>query len=123
MSEPDGTGEPMSQSAPTAETERRGSTRHRWSGSAPVPLTVSIGAKLWKAPVHDLSTMGISVVLDQPVELGSVVSVELPNRAWNCCHLKLLRVVHVTPQPNNRWLVGSTFLHQLTEDELKALVG
>jgi hypothetical protein len=96
---------------------------HYTAGTTAAPLTVSIGTKLWKAPVHDLSTVGIGVVLEQPVEPGTVVSVELPNRTWNCCHLKLLRVVHVTPQPDNRWLVGSTFLHRLTDDEFRALVG
>jgi hypothetical protein len=85
--------------------------------------TASVGEKLWNAPVRDISAIGIGILLDQPVEPGTVVSVELPNRAWNCCHLKLLRVIHVTPQPDNRFLVGSVFLRHFSAEELNALVG
>jgi len=86
-------------------------------------MTASVGRQLWRAPVRDISIEGLSLVLDQPVEPGAVLPVELPNRRWNCCHLKLLRVVHATPQPDNRWLVGSTFVRALSEDEFQALVG
>ncbi len=88
-----------------------------------LPLTASLGEKLWNVPVRDISAAGISVTLDQPVEPGTLVSVELPNKTWNCWHLKLLRVVHATQQPDNRWLVGSLFLRRLTDDEFHALVG
>jgi hypothetical protein len=104
-------------SAPIAE--RRAEPRQRLSDLA----TATVGDRLWNAPVRDISALGIGLLLDQPVEPGTTVSVELPNRAWNCWHLKLLRVVHVTPQEDNRYLVGSVFLRRFSDDELRALVG
>ena len=34
-----------------------------------------------------------------------------------------LLIEGVTPQPDNRYLVGSVFLRQFTDDEFRALVG
>ena len=47
---------------------------------------------------------------------------ELLNRTWNCWHLKLIRVVHVTPHGEQQWIIGSAFLKSLGDEELSALL-
>jgi hypothetical protein len=103
--------------------ERRLRSRHDCPDPSALPIRASVGRNLWTAPVHNISADGMAIVLDCRVDPGTLVAVELLNRSGNFWHLKLLRVVHATPHPGERWLVGSAFLKQFTEDEFKALLG
>ena len=90
-------------------------------GNAP-PATASIGTELWPFPVRDISASGLGTLLDRRVDPGALITVELLNRGLNFWHLKLLRVVHVTPHGDRLWLVGSAFLKELTDEELLSLL-
>lgn len=103
-------------------SERR--TRDRFPCVEPGTLSAmaSLGTHLLKAPVHNISMGGIGMVLDCRVDPGTLLAVELLNRAEQFWHLKLLRVVHATQTDDDRWLVGSSFLRSFTDAEFRALV-
>ncbi len=113
----------MSDGGPPARaTERRARARRSCTvENAPVALA-SIGAEIWPLSVRDISPFGLGVLLDRRLDVGTVLPVELLNRGQDFWHLKPLRVVHVTPQGNGLWLVGSVFLKELSDDDLRALL-
>lgn len=106
----------------TPTRDRRAAVRHACVAGLS-QLMASVGDRAVNAPIRDISASGISVVLEQRLEPGTLVTVELLNRTRNFWHLKLLRVVHVTPQGDGRSLVGCVFLRRITEGELEGIIG
>ena len=102
--------------------ERRARARRSCSSASAPPATAALGTELWPFPVRDISARGLGMLLDRRLDTGALVTVELLNRGLNFWHLKLLRVVHVTPRGDHLWLVGSAFLKELTDDELQSLL-
>jgi hypothetical protein len=104
-----------------AQNERRRCARNR----APANLRSVV---LWTGPhpgpsqVYNLSRGGLAVLLDDPIEPGTVLRVGLLNGSGNFWHLKVMRVVHTTPLAEGQWVVGSRFLTRLTEKELQGLL-
>ena len=101
--------------------ERRALTRHVCHGS--LPLAARAGHEYWKVALRDISPGGLGMLIDRAVDSGSLVAVELFNRAGNFWHLKVIRVVHVSPRASGLWVAGNAFLQQLTEEEFDDLVG
>ena len=95
-------------------------TRRVCEGS--MPLAARAGHEYWKAALRDISPGGIGLLIDRPVASGSLVAVELFNRAEKYWHLKVTRVVHVTPSASGLWVAGNTFLQRLTDEEFDALL-
>ena len=112
----------MSQEWSPVEPERRALPRRRCADPALLPTLASIGQELKSASIRDISAAGIGFVLDRRIDPGTLVALELHNRKQNFWHLKLLRVVHVTPQGEQCWIIGSAFLKQFSDDELQALL-
>jgi c-di-GMP-binding flagellar brake protein YcgR len=106
---------------PSARPERRHKARRSCLESEPVSVLASLGEQHWQAPVRDISPTGIGMLLDQQLDPGALVAIELLNKQQQFWHLKLLRVVHATPHDGERWLVGSEFLKQFTDAEFGAL--
>lgn len=71
------------------------------------------------APVHDISAMGLGLIVDEDLPAGTLLSVELqgsgkPFRILAC-------IVRVINQDNGQYLVGCNFIRELTEVDLAAL--
>lgn len=96
------------------QLEQRQAVRQRYQREVPFRL----GRELGTAQVRDLSHQGIGLLSPHAIPAGSILTVELPNQAQTFWQLKLVRVAHATPQPENGWLIGSRFCRALTEDEL-----
>ncbi|MBY0525268.1 MAG: PilZ domain-containing protein [Gemmataceae bacterium] len=103
-------------------TERRARPRRTCVDPLLLPVKASVGNDLCSAPVRDISVGGIGIVFDRRVDLGTLVAIEVLNKRQNFWHLKLLRVVHVTPQGAESWIIGSAFLKQFTDDEFQELI-
>ena len=105
---------------PRGGHERRSLTRQVCEGS--MPLAARAGHEYWKAALRDISPSGIGLLIDRAVDSGSLVVVELFDRAGKFWHLKVIRVVHVTPSASGLWVVGNTFLQRLTDEEFAGLL-
>jgi hypothetical protein len=72
------------------------------------------------ARVRTISLGGIDLLVDRPIEQGTLVSVELPGLGDRPVVL-LACVVHVTSQAANQWVLGCTFSHELRDEDLRTL--
>jgi len=74
---------------------------------------------LRKGEVSDLSTAGVGLIVDEKLDAGSALMVNLhraddkPDRPMLAC------VVYVTDRPDEKWAAGCQFLRQLTTSELR----
>jgi PilZ domain len=71
--------------------------------------------------IKDISMQGIGLIVSKRVEAGALLAVTLANAAKGFNKTVMVRVAHVTPQPGN-YLIGGTFVHPLTYQEMTSLV-
>jgi len=109
--------------APITPTRKERRTMVRRSCAQPeLPVTAFVSHDFWQAAAHNLSAVGIGLRLGHNVEAGALVRVGLFNRSANLWLLKMMRVIHATPQTDGSWLVGCAFVQPLTNDQLKELL-
>jgi hypothetical protein len=75
----------------------------------------------WDVRVVNISANGIGLLLDRPVENGTLLSLDLRSPTTHSSHTILACVVHVTSRPGE-WNVGCNFIRELSEADLKALL-
>jgi hypothetical protein len=71
------------------------------------------------AKVRDISRAGINLVVNQPIEIGKHLSVELPSLTDKCSSTVLAYVVRVSPLASGEWSLGCTFAAELTDEDLE----
>ena len=72
--------------------------------------------------VKNISSTGIGLITSMRLEPGLLMAIKLVNRAKNFSKTMLVRIVHVTLQPGNSYLIGGTLDTPLTYEELSLLV-
>lgn len=76
---------------------------------------------LHKAEVVDLSTAGVGLLVDQKLEAGSALSLNLHRGNDKSEQSMLACVVYVTDRADEKWAAGCQFLRELTNPELREL--
>jgi hypothetical protein len=105
-----------------AKSERRQWIRYNTS------LLVSIrrfGARddlAWRGQLRDLSATGAGLVSESAVDVGAVLEVRPLNCTWNIAVKLTVRVRKTVTLPTGGWLLGCTFVRQLTDEELQSLL-
>ena len=77
----------------------------------------------YPAQVLNISASGVGLVVSQPIETGTLLSVELLPGDRVSVRSMLACVVHAAAQGPGEWALGCNFIHELDEDDLRALVG
>jgi hypothetical protein len=77
---------------------------------------------VWAATIRDISVGGVGIVMPRRFEPGMGLAIELPPKADGTSDTLLARVAHVRRLPEGGWLLGCTFISQLSEQELEDLV-
>lgn len=85
------------------------------------PSLCSVKEKRASVRIRDISTGGIGLLFTEPVEPGTVLTLELQNAERTVTRTVLARAVHVRPVGQGEWALGCTFLSRLEEDEVMAL--
>ena len=75
----------------------------------------------WLGRVRDISVGGIALLLNHRFEPGTALIVELSERPKVLRHL-LVHVIHATPEPNGRWILGCAFDCALSQQELQTFL-
>lgn len=105
--------------ATTAEMhdDRRLWVRYAADLEGKVQLAEKQGSAKILAKVRDLSLGGANLLVDQPLQPGQMLSVELPADQGNVCTV-LACVVRATPQAEGHWSLGCVFSRELNNDDL-----
>ena len=106
--------------ASSQERERRIAVRYVPNQQTSCQLVVGLGCRVWQAPIRNLSECGIGLLLDQQLEPGILLALELHNPSQPLCRTLLAVVVYAEPDPQGDWLIGCQFASLLTEGELQA---
>jgi hypothetical protein len=105
---------------PTRDRERRSEPRRRCRGRGFALFVIRPSLRCFRVPVRDASTYGISFLHDRPLEVGTILALQLgagmPAASW----VRTARVVHATPQ-GEEWLIGCRVSPPLSVGELESL--
>jgi hypothetical protein len=72
--------------------------------------------------VSDIATVGIGLVLDRPLEPGTIEALSLINVLNGFTCRVVLRIVHAAEQPDGTFAIGATFAAELDLADLWGLV-
>jgi hypothetical protein len=78
--------------------------------------------KTWTAQVVNMSANGLGLVVDESVELGKLLNLELRPDQGDYVLSILACVVRLTPQADGRFTLGCNLIRELTDTEVKALL-
>jgi hypothetical protein len=102
-----------------AETEQRKWVRFRSKARASYALVAANEESRQQAQVINLSANGVALCLEQSVQAGALLNLELHGPTSS--RIILACVVRVEPEAEGLWLVGCNFIRDLTDQELEAL--
>ena len=100
----------------------RAGTRYPCDLRPLVPLMIRPTYGSLRALVRDVSLAGIGLMLDRPLEPGSLLAIHLG--AWRAGQsgVLLAEVVHATAQGNGEWLIGCKLSRSLGDHELESFL-
>jgi len=76
-------------------------------------------AQHFPGTVHNISEDGIGLVLGQPLSAGISLWVVMRGADDVLLGKMMVRIVHVTPQPDGHWLHGCLFAKEPVDDETR----
>lgn len=115
---------PAAEAAPAgaSQPERRAAPRFSANPHTSCRVCATENQPFRPALIHNISTRGIRLVLDQPYDVGTSLIVELSGTNNGLRRLLFVRVVRVTDQDDGHFAVGCAFTAPLEGHELLALV-
>ncbi len=104
-------------------TERRAQVRHVCQlPQLCRPAGIAAAAEIWSGWVRDLSVGGLRVQLSRRFEPGTLLAVEIAGADRDDVRRLLARVVRAAPEPDGQWGLGCSFISDLSEGALRALL-
>jgi hypothetical protein len=105
-----------------AGINRRACVRYRCSRPVPRRMAIAESYQSLNGWLVNISVIGLGLLLDSPLEVGTLLFVEM-EAPLDMPPVELLaQVQHVTATADGEWLIGCEFVNRLGEDELKALL-
>jgi hypothetical protein len=80
------------------------------------------GGESWSAAINDISTTGISLLINYWMKPGTVLVIKLQNSNHRLTRPLPVRVMHATERADGEWLIGCAFVRRLSEPELQAIL-
>jgi hypothetical protein len=77
----------------------------------------------WSGRLREISLGGLSFLLNRRFDPGTLLIIELSDKAKGRARAFLVRVVHATLEKETRWIIGCKFVSPLNEEELQTLLG
>ena len=102
---------------PAARGDTRSTSRHPCEVQTTCQPPSAWSKDPWPAVIRNIGTAGLSLTLNRRFERGSGLAIELPGDDGSTSTV-LARVIHVSPYPDGGWLLGVSFISELSEDEV-----
>jgi|SRR5438445_3980733 len=103
----------------TPRTERRGWIRYLCDVVTSCQRVNAPDDSSVLAKIRNISQGGVNLIVSQPFEAGAILSVELPAGQGEPACTILGCVVHAQPQSNGEWVLGCSFVRELTDHDLE----
>jgi hypothetical protein len=106
---------------PGPKYERRSERRIRLATVSSCRLVAPPDLRCRPAAIYDISPAGIALVLTDPLPVGAVLVVR-PGGLTRPDEVVGMRVRHVRPMSEGRWLIGCSHAQEISPGELRPLL-
>jgi hypothetical protein len=106
----------------TAEHERRLEVRYRCSRSHMCRVLVRPSFRNLPAFLDQVSTSGVGLIIQERLEPGSVLALQLPSVRAGMSQVQSACVIHVHPDGHGAWFHGCSLSRPLSNHEIAALI-
>ena len=103
--------------------DRRGQPRQPSACGWPVRLLARPSFRSYRALLRDVSFRGIGLLVEESLEVGSVLAVQLRSKHTQVSGILTATVRHATPLPDGTCVVGCSLNRPLSDEEIQALMG
>jgi hypothetical protein len=106
---------------PNGGNDIRAWVRFPFDGESIFHSLVTADHEKTRAKVLNISAGGVGLLVARNIEVGTLLNLELsgegkPKRSFKA------RVVHVTPKTENQWILGCTFVGELSDEDMLVLL-
>jgi hypothetical protein len=108
--------------AAAGRAERRAAIRYPCELAASYRVPSEDEDLHWPAQVQDISSIGLSVLVNGSFAVGTALAVELHNEDDSLAYSLLARVVRATPLTGGVWWLGCIFARPLSDEEVQNLL-
>jgi hypothetical protein len=102
--------------------EHRGEVRHLSRHRPTIRLLARPGLQRLKGVVRDVSTSGIGLELNQPLEPGTILVLELQGRHVGVSRIQSAVVMNASPLGGDTWLIGCKMKIPFSDFDLQCLL-
>lgn len=102
--------------------ERRAVVRYPVHQGLSCHLNPSMRGLILTAVIRDISVHGIGLLIGTQLASGLQVMIDVGTCVSDHSHAIPARVAHCTVEPDGRWFAGRSFLEQITDDEMQAIL-
>ena len=104
------------------QAKRPRRVRYPTRGTVTYHLLTGANAPQKTAELADLAPAGVGLIVDEPIEAGSAITINLQREHNKSDRPMLACIVYVTDRPDGKWAIGCNFLHELSEKDLNELI-
>ena len=101
---------------------RRACVRFRCTRPVPRRMAIAESYNSLDGWLVDISVSGLGLLLDSPLDEGTLLFVEMESSPEASPVELLARVIRATSTPEGEWLLGCEFVTPLGEEELRAML-
>ncbi len=101
---------------------RRATVRYHCAPATVGKISESPDEDSFIAWIHDLSKGGVGLFLNKPLCSTTQITVQISSHTSKIKYSFQAQVMHSTRQVSGDWLIGCSFLKELTDDELDLLL-
>lgn len=106
---------------PTADNDIRAWVRFPCEIETTFHSVVAAQREVWQAKVLNISAGGVALLVQRKFETGALLSLALTDPDSKQVRKLKVRVVHVLDKKDGSWVLGCTFVKELSDDELVLL--
>jgi hypothetical protein len=104
------------------DSDVRAWVRYPCEGDTMVQAMLSQDQERCRSKVLNISAGGVALLSPRPLEIGSLLNLDLNSADGQPLRSVKARVVHLTPRGENQWLLGCTFVAELSDEDVMALL-
>ena len=108
--------------SPNGNADRRQWPRYPSNAETTIQPAVPAGVSRLPAKVRNVSCGGINLLAGHGFATGTLLHLDLPATTRHPAHALLTCVINVSTPMNSTWALGCSFIRELSEPELRALL-
>jgi hypothetical protein len=101
--------------------DQRNWIRYSCSATARYQFVSAQTSQKWPARVVDISAGGIRLAVDQTIDVGALLSLELHAKTGDASRVLLACVARLDRGPDEELILGCNFIRELSETDIRAL--